>query len=399
MLDWKKNEYKKNFIRIVLLGIVLRVLLLLVIGTDKQNDWEYGVIAENIVNGKGYSFYYFEDGRIIHDIKKDTNPAPSAYMAPGYVYILVLVKYISSSPIENFVAFGFNLLFYIATMFYLFKVALTLFNSKIAFVSIIIYAIIPEFIYSTYAIGTTQIYHLFLIAIVYYSLKETNSKMLLLPVLFGIALLFRFELFLLLVLVAILMSYRKKFTQALLILIIPTLFISPWVIRNYQTFDEFIPFSTTGGLNLFRGNNDIVIGGWHNFNTLETISGFDGDTSKVELFLNDMYRNEAISYLTSDFSVSGIKFIQKFFYYWFLNPIEDNALNPIYFVPWFLMLSLAIMGFIKKKKMPTIVLIVISYHTLLAVVFIPLLRYQSMMKIVLIPFVAYGIIELIRKNK
>lgn len=399
MLNRKKNEYKKNFIGIILLGIVLRFLLLLVIGTDKQNDWEYGIIAENIVNGKGYSFYYIEDGRIIHDIKKDTNPAPSAYMAPGYVYVIVLVKYISSPPIENFVAFGFNLLFYIATMFYLFKVALTIFNNKIAFISIIIYAIIPEFIYSTYSLGTTQIYHLLLIAIVYYSLKETNSKMLLLPVLFGIALLFRFELFILLVLAALLMFYRKKFTQVLLILIIPTMFISPWIIRNYQTFDEFIPFSTTGGLNLFRGNNDIVIGGWHNFNTLEIISEFDGDTNKVELFLNNMYKNEALNYITDDISVSGINFIQKLFYYWFLNPIEEKSLNPIYFIPWFLMLSLAIMGFMKKKKIPTIVIIVISFHTLLAVVFIPLLRYQSMMKIVLIPFVAYGIIELLKKDK
>ena len=399
MLEWKKNEYKKNFLSIVLLGIVLRVILLLFLGTDGQSDWEYGIIAENIVDGKGYSFYYYDEGKLTHEIKEGSNPAPSAYMAPGYVYLLVAIKLISNSHLENYIAFGVNLILFIATMFYLFRIAHSLFGGKVAVVSILIYALIPEFIYTSYSIGTTQIYHLFLVLIIYYSSKGTNANKFILPIILGIAVLFRFELFLLLVMITLLMLIRKNYSQALLLLVIPTLFLSPWIIRNQQVFNEFIPFSTTGGLNLYRGSNEIMIGGWHNFNTLEKLGNFEGDKSRIELFLNDMYKEETINYITNDYSVSTINFGKKFFYYWFINPNEEKALNIMYIIPWFVLLSLSIMGFVKRKKIPTVISTILIYHTIVAIVFIPLLRYQNMMKIVLIPIAAYGLIELLRKEK
>lgn len=399
MLDWKKNEYKKNFISIVLLGIVLRVLLLIYMGTDGQSSWEYGVIAENIVNGKGYSFYYFEDNNLAFEYKVDSQPSPSAYMAPGYVYILVFVKSITSPLLENYLAFFFNLLFYITTMFYLFKVTNHLFNDKVAFIAILVYTLIPEFIYTSYAIGTTQIYHLFLMLIIYYSIVEANKNKFILPIVLAIALLFRFELFLLILIIFGYNIFKKNYKQAFLTIVIPILFLSPWIIRNYQVFDEFIPFSTTGGLNLFRGNNEIIVGGWHNFNTLEKIHSFNGDTNNIELFLNRMYNKEAITYITDDYSLSSMNFVKKFLYFWFLNPIEESALSPIYYVPWLLMLTLAILGFVKSRKIPTIVAHIILFHSLLAIVFIPLLRYQTMMKIILIPFVAFGVIKLLKNDK
>ncbi len=399
MLDWKKNEYKKNFLSIVLLGIVLRVILLLFLGTEGQSDWEYGIIAENIVDGKGYSFYYFEDGKLTHEIKENSNPASSAYMAPGYVYLLVAIKFLTTKSLENYIAFGFNLIFFIATMFYLFRITESLFNGKVAIIAILFYSLIPEFIYTSYSIGTTQIYHLFLTLIIYYSLKSTNANKFTLPIILGIAILFRFELFLLLMMIVVLMLIKRNYTQLLLLLVIPCLFLAPWVIRNQQTFHEFIPFSTTGGLNLYRGNNEIMIGGWHNFNTLEKLSHFKEDTSKIELFLNEMYKEEVVTYLSNDYTMSSINFVKKFFYYWFVNPNEDKSMNIIYIVPWFILLSLSIIGIVKQKRMPTIMALIIVYHTILALVFIPLLRYQNMMKIVLIPIAAYGLIELLKKEK
>jgi dolichyl-phosphate-mannose-protein mannosyltransferase len=399
MLDWKKNEYKKNFLSIVLLGIVLRVLFLLFMGTEAQSDWEYGIIAENIVDGKGYSFYYFDVGKLTHEIKENSNPAPSAYMAPGYVFLLVAIKFLSNNNLENYIAFVVNILFYIAIMLYLFKITKILFNDKVALTSILIYTLIPEFIYTSYSIGTTQIYHLFLTLIIFYSLKSTISSKYTLPIIFGIAILFRFELFLLLMMIVILMLIRKNYAQVLLLILIPCIFLTPWVIRNQQTFKEFIPFSTTGGLNLYRGSNEIMIGGWHNFNTLEKLNNFKGDTSKIELFLDEMYKEEVFNYLKSDYKRASINFVKKFFYYWFINPNEEKALNMMYIAPWFILLSLSIVGFLKRKRLPTIITTILVYHTLLAIMFVPLLRYQNMMKIVLIPIAAFGFVELIRKKE
>ena len=242
-----------------------------------------------------------------------------------------------------------------------------------------------------------QIYHLFLALIIYYFLESENKYVL--PAIFGVAILFRFELFLLLLIIATLTLIKKQYSKTVLLLIIPSLFLTPWIIRNYQEFNQFIPFSTTGGLNLYRGNNEIMIGGWHNFNTLEKLNKFNGDTSKIEIFLDKMYIEEAINYITTDYSTSTINIVKKFFFFWFINPNEEKALNIIYIIPWFTMLSLSIFGLSMNKKIPAIFLSIIIYHTLLSVVFIPLLRYQNMMKIVLIPIAAYGLATLIKKKE
>lgn len=397
MIDWKKNEYKKNFISIVFLGIVLRIILFLFLGTNNQSEWEYGTIAQNITDNKGYSFYYFDDGKLTHEIKEDSNPSPSAYMAPGYVFLLVAIKYISSPLLENYIIFGFNIIFFIATMLYLFKITNRFFGVRVSLIALIIYSVVPEFIYTSYSIGTTQIYHLFLALIIYYFLESENKYVL--PAIFGVAILFRFELFLLLLIIATLTLIKKQYSKTVLLLIIPSLFLTPWIIRNYQEFNQFIPFSTTGGLNLYRGNNEIMIGGWHNFNTLEKLNKFNGDTSKIEIFLDKMYIEEAINYITTDYSTSTINIVKKFFFFWFINPNEEKALNIIYIIPWFTMLSLSIFGLSMNKKIPAIFLSIIIYHTLLSVVFIPLLRYQNMMKIVLIPIAAYGLATLIKKKE
>src|SRR5262249_50700161 len=37
------------------------------------------------------------------------------------------------------------------------------------------------------------------------------------------------------------------------------LVLTPWVVRNYRVFGEFVPLSTTGGSALLQGNNDVVV--------------------------------------------------------------------------------------------------------------------------------------------
>ena len=74
----KKNEYKKIFIGILLFGILLRVIFFFIQGAGNQNEWEYGDIAENIINGKGYSFYYFEENNLTHKYNENASPSPSA---------------------------------------------------------------------------------------------------------------------------------------------------------------------------------------------------------------------------------------------------------------------------------------------------------------------------------
>jgi len=64
-----------------------------------------------------------------------------------------------------------------------------------------------------------------------------------------------------LVFVWVMWQFRKEGTKLLLGLAIPVVAVavlSPWAIRNYYVFGEFIPFSTMGGSALLQGNNRLV---------------------------------------------------------------------------------------------------------------------------------------------
>lgn len=398
MLNWKKNEYKKNFVGILLLGIVLRILLSIFLGFESQKEWEYGAIADNLANGKGYSFYYFENNNLAYEYKNNANPSPSAYMPPGYVLELAGLKVISSGKTYSLLVFGLNLIFFAFTLFFLFKLTHALFGEKVAFASILIYSLIPEFIYTSYAVGTTQIYHLLIIMIFYFSVESVKSNKYTLAIILGFSLLFRSEIALLLLLIIIYKLIKKDYKQVLLLIVIPSIFISPWTIRNYIVFGKIIPFSTTSGLNLYRGNNEIEIGSWHNLNTLSKIHNFNGDTSKIELFLNKIYTKEALYYIEENPVEATLNFGKKILYFWVFNPFERESKNPIYYLPWLLMLSLGILGFIKSKEKSAIFYLIIIYHTAVATIFLPLMRYQTMMKVVLIPYVAFGLIKFIKKD-
>lgn len=399
MIDWKKTQYKKFLFSFVAIGIVLRLASVGILGQEQQNTWEYGTIAKNLANDKGYSFYYFVGNDIESEYSSSKSPAPSAYMAPGYVLTLYLFETVSPDEYFKHLVTLFNLFIFTITILLIFNFTSWLTNEKTALFGVIIYSLVPEFIYTTYSLGATQIYHFFIISIFYLALVHKSKSETFLAVVFGIAILFRFELILLLVLFAAYYIFKKSIKKSLLLIIIPTLFLSPWVYRNYIVFEEFIPTSTTGGLNLFRGNNDVIIGGWHNFETLEKVRNYTGDKDKIEIYLNQMYMEEAVRYINEDYLRTAANFSKKFFFFWVLNPNEDESTNIIYFVPWFLLLSLSIIGLYKcRKKNDKLVLLYLSYHSILAVIFIPLLRYQTMMKIMLIPFAAYGIYLLLKTN-
>jgi hypothetical protein len=399
MIDWKKTQYKKILYSIVAIGIVLRIASVGVLGFQNQNTWEYGTIAKNLANDKGYSFYYFDGVNIESEFRKDKSPSPSAYMAPGYVFTLYFFEIISNDDLFKPLVTLFNLILFIITILLLFNFTSWLSNEKTALFSVILYALIPEFIYTTYSLGATQIYHLLIICIFYLALIHKSNNRLYLALVFGVAILFRFEIILLLLLFVFYFLFKKEFKISILLLVIPTLFLAPWVARNYEVFDDFIPTSTTSGLNLFRGNNDVITGGWHNFETLEKVRSYDGDKDMIELYLNEMYTDEAVSYLTDDFGKTAINFGKKFFYFWVLNPNEEESTDILYFVPWFLILSLALIGLYRTKGNSKLLILYFTYHTILAVVFLPLLRYQTMMKIMIIPFAAYGVYQLLNSTK
>jgi hypothetical protein len=54
----------------------------------------------------------------------------------------------------------------------------------------------------------------------------------------------------------------KSFIATIIVFIVMGLLIAPWSYRNYQVFGQFVMISTSGGVNLWMGNNPDATGGY-----------------------------------------------------------------------------------------------------------------------------------------
>ncbi len=187
-------------------------------------------------------------------------------MPPGYVLYLYLFFNIDNIETRNFFIILSQILFSCLLTYILFHYIEKIFNKQTAFIASIIVAILPEFILSSCSIQTTVFYHLFIISILLLlELQRNNSSwkiFMLLSVLFLFLIYFRSEAILFAGIITIYFFFQKKYVKGLLFISIIILFILPWQFRNYKIFNEFVPFTTSSGLNFYRGHNPYEIGAW-----------------------------------------------------------------------------------------------------------------------------------------
>ncbi|MGB8318108.1 MAG: glycosyltransferase family 39 protein [Ignavibacteriaceae bacterium] len=279
-------------------------------------------------------------------------------------------------------------------MYLLYKLCLKLFTKRIAIITTVLASIIPEFIYAVLSYTPTIIYHFFVISLfLILFIQEYNTKYVLLTgILIGFIIYFRTEFVLFAVILILNYFIKKNYKYSAIIIITLIILIFPWGLRNYFIFNKFILFTTSYGLNLYRGNNPYSIGAWGDKEIYNEINNLERDDS-FEINMNRIYENKAYNFIKNN----PLKFVEntalKFEYFWIFNSNEKRANNFLYIIPTIFLLISFIYGSIKSfswKKYNLFYLFFI-YSSLIAVIFFPMLRYQTMMKIMILPFCAYGI--------
>jgi hypothetical protein len=172
------------------------------------------------------------------------------------------------------------------------------------------------------------------------------------------------------------------------------------VVRNYQVFNEFVPLTTSGGLNFYRGNNAERLGSWGNDITNKEIIDIKRD-NKFELNLNRVYLTNALRYIKNNPGPAVRDMFVKIYHLWVIDTFDNRSYLWTYILPSIFILILFIFGFIKSYSWESYryVYLFLIYSTIIAAVFFTLPRYQTMMKILIIPFAAYGIEMLVNKFK
>jgi len=374
----------------ILIGFILRLVYSIIIILNGVYYFEYGIILNNIFEGNGYSytFNYFENPLTV----------PSAYMPPGYVFFLFPFYLLSNSFLKDFlVLFSQNILSCI-TIYFLYKLTRKYFNTKISLVTASLYSFLPDFIYISNTVTPTTLFHFFILILMFILSNEDNkSKTKMINgmsagLVTGIIFLFRGEFFLFAALISLYFLYKCNFRFLIYFYLLIVFMITPWIVRNYSVFNDFIPSSTNFGLNFYRGHNIYKIGNWGDEKILSELNKIQGENN-FEPKMSQIFLSRSFEMLKEDPSFEILNSIKKIFHLWVISPIGFQTLYYPALILWIFLLPFIIYGiihtfsFVKFK----FIYIYIIYFNIIAVLFFVLIRYQIMFKILLLPFCAYGI--------
>lgn len=388
----------KKLILIVLLGAALRIIFASVFAKVHEDYyWEYGELAKNMIHGRGYSLFYYNGNNLEHKFNPDVKPYVSAYMSPGYVYYLTPFIYIDNVTLRNVLLLLTHLVISLAVICITYFAAKNIFSEDVALIAALLASILPDCLAAVATYTPTVHYQLFTISILYLlSKKHTTSREIFITGgLISIAIFFRSEFVLFLILLLVLFFFEKKYRYSLVIIAAVLILNVPWAVRNFHAFNRTIPFSTSFGLNLYRGNSTEEIGSWGNETITKELSENRG--YYFELKMNEIYQNYSLKYLKENPLDAVKKGWIKFFYFWFYNPDDSRSGSIIYYVPSVILTLLFITGMIKSfswndKKYFYLFFI---YSSLITIIFFPLPRYQAMMRPAMLPFCAAGLKNLL----
>ena len=243
------NNNLYNIFIAISISIILRMLLINTYGDlNLENEW--GVLFNNLKNN-GVLAYISLEGYLI----------PSVYMPPLYVYFIYLVDLVTP---DNFDLVRSILLVQILlsaiSVFYFYKINLNLFNKKLSIISTYIFILFPINVYACLQISSISL-QIFLTIIFVFNFKnfyqKTNVKNLYIFKLnfwsyhFTKGRVYNYIFF---TIIYLLLLKKLNFIKVAIIILVTSIIISPYLVRNYLVFEK-ITITKSFGYNLWKGNN------------------------------------------------------------------------------------------------------------------------------------------------
>jgi len=145
--NYLTSIFQQHIWKIFLLSFSLRLFsIFFIVDFDNLQLWEYGMIAQNIVHGNGYSLSYNPETSTPTSSGVGTITVPSAYMPPVYVSFLALFLFICG---DNYFTYLLILALQSAlgalSVIVLYWLTKRMFSEDIAIISGYVCAIYPHF--------------------------------------------------------------------------------------------------------------------------------------------------------------------------------------------------------------------------------------------------------------
>ncbi len=384
------NNFLKNkknlYLFLFLISLLSRILISYYYG-DRSLENEWTKLVNNLYNYNVLAFLKFGDLLV-----------PNLWMPPVYAYFIYLHALI----------FGMNdnLAIYIIitqilissfTSIIFYKILSHFFSNKTCFFGAILFSIFPLIVYSAGQISSVTVYLFLLLIFILLTLtlmKEGSKNIywnfVTIGLIAGILILTRrdFVLIYFFTLIYSFLIFKISIKKILLILLVTSLTISPYVIRNYISFDKLIIHSGFG-YNL-----------WKAYNPKAKVEGYyeESDELKYKISLvkkdifyrineDKIYLEEAKKFIIKNPQETATLFLKRLFSIFFidLDSSQKNYYNFFHIAPNIFIAIFSILGLItfdkKKTKLSYLILIMMILITVYSL-FALLPRY----KIYIIPF-------------
>jgi len=301
----------------------------------------YVALARSIIGGHGYAMLGHQ----------------SAFYPPLYpLFLASIFLFAGENLLPVQVAQAFLSAAAIPVVYYLGRV---MFDNWVAFWSAAILAIHPWIIYwSGFVLTDTLFLTILTLAVLsfaFFMKTPTFSNAVVSGVLFGLAALCRPQGLLIFVggMAVWLILFRhihRKYRLLLPVTVAFLLVISPWIIRNYLVFDTLVIADTSGGLDLYLGNNPAVsfTFGYSDPSQLPVLPATCGPS---EPKTDTCFRNLALQYIYQNpISFTQLAARRSYLFWSPTYPtysLVHNILNTVFYLPLYFG---ALVGFIELAR-------------------------------------------------
>ena len=280
--------------------------------------FEMGRIGRAIATGQGFSDPF--EGRT----------GPTAWEPPLYPYLIAAVFKITGvyTHASALILLSFNSFFSALTCIPIFLIAKKCFSEKVALWSGWLWALLPSVMYwCTRWVWETSLAALLLAILFWITLQLEEARgaklWIVYGVLWGIAALTNTSLLAFLLPSGLWAWYRryKKQAGSLPQVALASLFfmatISPWLVRNYETFGKFIFVRSNFGAELRLGNGPFADGTWMQWlHPSQNIVELRRYQQMGELTYVAVRKREAMEFIRASYPRFAWISVKRFIYYW-----------------------------------------------------------------------------------
>jgi 4-amino-4-deoxy-L-arabinose transferase-like glycosyltransferase len=395
------------------LAVAVRLLAGLAIPAADTATYEFGWLAHNLVDGRGYSYYDDSpEGRLSpEEVASPGDPLPSAYMPPVYTAVTTAADWSSGSDAGTVWSVRLaNLAAAAAGVALMRAVARHLVGRRAAALAALGYAVYPPLVYMSTQVSAANLYVPLELGVLLLLLRAGPSRAwarwLAAGVALGTVALLRAEAVALvpLAVVWLLWTARRRGVGhparlAAVFLAAAILLPGAWMVRNSVALGTpVLTVTTTGGKNLWIGNHDGATGSQKDFTIPAAIEDEiralpAGDDFEVRA--DAVYRRAAVESITGDPAGTIVRDAKKVALLLGADVYDERALNPLYLGPYLALVVAGGVGFVRwwRRRPPGdtegwLVVGYVAFSVAVPAVFFALARYRLPLEVILVVFAA-----------